>query len=112
MSTLGEYINELELLTAEIVRSIDQIGYEQLAAFSEQREQLVFSIESQIAMLTPEYKQRLQKLSGFDKIILSKMEYYRQDASEWLAKQGTIKVQKNAYTAHYSANSMFFDRKN
>lgn len=112
MSTLGKYINELELLTAEIVRSIDQIEYEQLAAFSEQREQLVFSIESQKGLLTTEYKLRLRKLSEFDEIILSKMEYYRQNASDWLEKQGAIKVQKNAYTSQYAANSLFFDQKN
>ncbi|MEK3682262.1 hypothetical protein [Paenibacillus sp. FSL R10-2736] len=112
MSELNKYIDQLEKITSEIVEAIDSTTYEQLAGFSEYREQLVGLIEKQKDSLTIEFKQRLIKLSCFDEVILSKMDFLKQDASNWLARQGTIKIQKNAYSSSFSADSMFIDRKN
>ncbi|MFE4712070.1 hypothetical protein ACFRAM_14470 [Paenibacillus sp. NPDC056722] len=112
MSELNKYIGQLEQITLQLIESIDQSTSEQLAEFAELREQLVFSIEESNDSLTTELKHRISTLSEFDHIILSKMNQFKQDASDWLSKQGAIKVQKNAYNSSYAVNSMFIDWKN
>jgi len=112
MSNVEQYVDQLDSLTTTLVQKIENVSYEELALFSDQREQLILSIQGTGEILNGILRQRLQKLSSFDSIILSRMNDFKYEASEWLSKQGAIKEQKNAYNSNYIANSMFFDQKN
>lgn len=109
---VGLYIVELEALTSILVKGIEKVNAEELAAFSEHREQLILLIQKNKMELTELNKQRLMELSRFDDAILSRMTHFKNEANEWLSKQSSIKGQKNAYIANYASDSIFFDQKN
>ncbi|MGF7050602.1 hypothetical protein J2T13_005152 [Paenibacillus sp. DS2015] len=111
MSAMKKYITELEELTAALLQRIEEVGYEELAMFSEQRARIILHMEQDQAVFAAEDEERLRKLCGYDEVILSTMNSLKQEASEWLLKQGAIKEQKTAYGANYDMESLFVDHK-
>lgn len=108
---MSEHVTELEELTARLIQRIVQVDYEEFTVFSERREQLVHQLIVNQEVLTVADKQRLRKIMEYDEVILSTMTSLKQEASEWLLKQGAVKEQRNAYGAGYSVESMFIDHK-
>lgn len=106
-----DYILQLEELTLNVVKEIDQIGYEELALFSDRREELASFILESREPLNDLDRERLQSLRQYDKAILSRMEYFKVEASDWLLKRKNIKTQASAYNVGYTPDSMFFDHK-
>ncbi|WP_178023367.1 hypothetical protein [uncultured Paenibacillus sp.] len=111
MTTVQEYVARLEQLTEKLVQRIDQVSYEELAAYADQREALANQIVLQKNSLQDEDKQKIRSLSEFDEVILAKMEHFKNEAGDWLLRRGTIKNQRSAYNMDYTPESMFFDRK-
>lgn len=111
MTELKDYILQLEQLTLSVVQQIQHIGYEELADFADHREELANLIIPLKESLDAQDKVQLQSLRQHDEVILSRMEHFKREASEWLLKRETIKNQTSAYNVGYSPDSMFFDRK-
>jgi hypothetical protein len=111
MSVVDISIAQIEEITANLIQRIHLVDYEELANFAEQRELLVHSIIQNQELVSDGHRQRILALKSYDEIILSKMEDYKIEASKWLSKQGSIREQKNAYSATYSLDSYFVDHK-
>ncbi|WP_136607134.1 hypothetical protein [Paenibacillus dokdonensis] len=111
MSEANPYIHQLVHLTKDIVERIDRVEYKDLASFSDKREEIVRKIETVKTHLSEENKLELKNLCQFDHAILTRMNRLKKEAGDWLLRQETIKVQRSAYQADYSPDSMFFDRK-
>ncbi|MWV46614.1 hypothetical protein GRF59_23685 [Paenibacillus sp. HJL G12] len=111
MNEVNPYVSQLVYLTKDIVERLDRVEYEELALFSDKREDIVHKIEALKTHLSSENKLELRNLCQFDQAILSRMNHLKQEAGDWLLRQGTIKVQKSAYQADYAPESMFFDSK-
>lgn len=112
MQVAEEYVTQLFDLTLHIIDQIGDIGYEDLAAFADQRESLVKTMMSNHTEFNESDKIKIKQLMDYDHIIINKMLSLKNEASNWLNKQGSIRVQKNAYSAHYAPDSLFFDTKN
>ncbi|WP_315793796.1 hypothetical protein [Paenibacillus sp. BIC5C1] len=112
MQSSGEYINQLFDMTIRIVDQIDDIEYEELTSFVDQRESLVGLIMSNNSKLDEFDKNKVKQLMKYDDVFLNKMLSLKNEAASWLNKQGSIRVQKNAYSSNYASDSLFFDRKN
>lgn len=110
-SPMEVFIGQLEAITATLLQNIEQSSYEELAAFSDQRELVVIQIIESEEVISYEHNKRLTRLGEYDQLILSKMQGYKNEASTWLSKQGAIREQKNAYGAAYNADSYFVDHK-
>lgn len=112
MMTVREYISQLEDATLSLVSRINEVDYEELLAFAEQREELVERIIPLKESFADQDRNRLKDLSKYDTMILDRMDYFKKEASQWLLNRGTIKDQRSAYNSSYTPDSMFFDRKN
>ncbi|MCP3807913.1 hypothetical protein NLX78_11790 [Paenibacillus sp. Lou8.1] len=112
MIAVQEYVTQLESVTIELIERIHQVSYTELSQYSDQREKISRKIISNQQSLTEADKKRIQQLTRFDEVILSKMESFKTEASEWLAKKGTIQGQQAAYNAKYTPDSLFFDKRN
>ncbi|MFF2912227.1 hypothetical protein [Paenibacillus sp. NPDC057934] len=111
MSAIDKHLGQLEEITFALLQRVELVHYEELEAFSEKREMLVHQIIDCREFITDEHKQRLLELGKYDQVVLSKMESFKNEASKWLTKQGSIREQKNAYGASYSTESYFIDHK-
>ncbi|MMZ54369.1 hypothetical protein D1872_161910 [compost metagenome] len=112
MIAVQEYVTQLERATIELIERIHQVSYTELSQYADQREIISLKIISNQQSLTEADKKRIQQLTRFDKVILSKMESYKTEASGWFAKKGTIQGQQAAYNAKYTPDSLFFDKRN
>ncbi|NOU79243.1 hypothetical protein GC101_10160 [Paenibacillus sp. LMG 31459] len=111
ITPLEVFIGQLEAITASLLQNIEQASYPELAAFSEQREQIVQQMLESKEVLSNEHNERITRLGEYDQLILSKMQGFKNEASTWLSKQGAIREQKNAYGAAYNVDSFFVDHK-
>ncbi|WP_059041709.1 hypothetical protein [Paenibacillus rubinfantis] len=111
MTLAKDYVLELEQLTLHVVQQIHQISYEELADFSDHREELANLILPLKDSLDDQDRNRLLNLRKYDEMILSRMAQYKEEASDWLLKRGNIKNQTSAYNVGYTPDSMFFDYK-
>ena len=112
MAKVQAYVDRLCLLTEKLVERIGLVEYEELEHFSKEREELVTCIAEVREQLLEEDLAKLRKLGDHDHCILSRMEFFRDEASQWLRKKGAITVQKSAYTSSFTTDGMFFDRRN
>ncbi|GIP51608.1 hypothetical protein [Paenibacillus vini] len=112
MMIVREYISQLEDATLSLVSRINEVDFEELLAFAEQREELVEKILPLKESFADQDRKRLKDLSKYDSMILDRMEHFKSEASQWLLNRGTIKDQRSAYNSSYTPESMFFDRKN
>lgn len=94
MIAVQEYVTQLESVTKELIERIHQVSYTELSQYAEQREKISRKIISNQQKLTEADKKRIKQLSVFDEVILSKMESFKTEASEWLTKKGLFKVNR------------------
>lgn len=94
MIAVQEYVAQLENITIELIERIHQVSYTELSQYADQREVISLKIISNQQSLTEADKKRIQQLTRFDKVILCKMESYKTEASEWFAKKGLSKVNR------------------
>ncbi|MCK6075675.1 hypothetical protein [Paenibacillus silvae] len=112
MTISGEYIDCLYDLTLQVIHRLDVINYEEMASFVDQRESLVNNMKADGIQLNESDKAKVEQLLEYDQILINKMSLLKNEAASWLNKQGTIRVQKNAYSSNYAPDSLFFDMKN
>jgi hypothetical protein len=112
MVSVQEHVTRLCQLTDELVLRLELVGYEELEQFANVREELVTIITASSEQITEQDLIKLRKLGTYDENILSRMKQLRDEASQWLQKQGAISVQKSAYTNAFTTDGMFFDRRN
>ncbi|WP_211749585.1 hypothetical protein [Paenibacillus sp. Marseille-Q4541] len=105
-------IDQLEHLINQMINHLHQATYEEIVDYVDRAGHLVQKIEIYKNELSSTEKLRLRALIVHDGVILSRMQALKNEAREWLLKQGSIREQRTAYSSSYTPDSMFFDRKN
>lgn len=109
---VGKILDDLQAITEEAVARLNLMNEEELLQLADQREELVKALESYRHHITPENREQIAYVLGFDALILKRMSFLKNEAGQWMQKQGTIKTQQNAYHNAYAMNSVFIDHKN
>ncbi|WP_019915068.1 flagellar protein FliT [Paenibacillus sp. HW567] len=110
---MDELILNLDQLTLGMMRKLKEANYEELEAFVEERQKLVDAIAEKVAFSpsTPAQKREINRILENDNALLDRMNELRLEAQGWLQKRGQAKVQRNAYEAGYSPDSILMDRR-
>lgn len=110
---MDELIRSLDLLTREMMSRLQEATYEELVVFVEERQKLVDSIAEKVAIYpsSAAQKQEIHRILGYDNELLDRMNALRQEAQNFLQKRGQAKMQRNAYEAGYTPDSILMDRK-
>lgn len=108
---MASLLIQLRDLTSEIIMRLPTIDEEELITFVEQRGILIENMEKYRSNVGTEEKQLISELLDADPLILKKLNDFKKEAGYWLEKQGTIRVQQNAYQHHYINDSFFVDHR-
>ncbi|OME85868.1 hypothetical protein BK122_03080 [Paenibacillus pabuli] len=104
-----ELLMKLTLLTDQIVDRLSEVTYEELESFTGERELLVQQLLVLQEKPTEEEKEQIVSILNYDSLIKSRMEFFKNEASDFLEKQGAIKAQQVAYQTNYIPDSLFID---
>lgn len=110
---MDELISSLEELTESVVARLQFISSEDLEAFVEERQHVIDEV-NRLKLQTPfspDQIERLKKILQADSIIVGRMAALKTEASDWLQQRGQAKMQRNAYEAAYTPDSVLMDRK-
>lgn len=110
--TMSTLLVELKQLTIDLVSRLSFISEEELIDFVDQRGQLIERMESYRSSVNDQDQLILKELADMDPLILQKMNQFKEEAGNWLERQGVIKVQKNAYHQNFVTDSFFVDHRN
>ncbi|WP_246426843.1 hypothetical protein [Paenibacillus rhizosphaerae] len=86
---------------------------EEIEFFVEERQQLIHEI-NYLKKENPFSQTQVTRLKNIllaDSIILGRMEFLKSEAANWLQNRGQAKMQRNAYEAVYSPDSIIMDRR-
>lgn len=110
---MDNLISSLESLTESVTSRLQEITYEELELFIEQRQQIIDEINVQKIQqsYTQEQFERLNRIVQNDTHILGRMSTLKTEASNWLQQREQAKVRRNAYEAAYSPDSLLMDRR-
>jgi len=110
---MNNTISGLEELTHQLMGRLNQVSYEELSNFVEQRQSLVDEISrmSEAIPLTAAEKQQLQAILQSDSVILGRMGILKSEAGDWLQQRGQAKIQRNVYEAAYTPDSILMDKR-
>lgn len=110
---MDELILSLNQLTREMMSRLQEATYEELEDFVEERQKLVDAIAEKVACSpsTPAQKREINRILENDNALLDRMNELRMEAKEWLQKRSQAKVQRSAYEAAYSPDSLLMDRR-
>ncbi|MCQ4088815.1 hypothetical protein [Saccharibacillus sp. JS10] len=109
---VGQILDKLQEITEEAIARLDLMNEEELLQLAGQREELVKALEVHRPKITPEHRVQIAYILGFDSLIINRMSFLKNEAGQWIQKQGAIKSQQNAYHNAYAMNSVFIDHKN
>ena len=105
-------LERLEQLTQSVISRLDEVGFEDLAEFVEQRERLIHEIQqSEIGPEMYVFREKVQMLLEQDSAILNKMERLKEEARQGMNQMHAAKKRRSAYDGKYIADSVFFDKK-
>ncbi|MBM6384365.1 MAG: hypothetical protein JSY10_10305 [Paenibacillus sp.] len=104
-----EVLIKLALLTVQMVDRLSEVTYEELESFTGERELLVQQLLFLQEKPTEEEKEQIVSILSYDSLIKSRMEFFKNEASDFLEKQGAIKAQQVAYQTTYIPDSLFID---
>jgi len=109
---VGKILDDLQAITEEAIARLNVMHEEELLQLADRREELVKALEPHRSDITPENRAQITHILGFDSLIISRMNFLKNEAGQWMQKQGAIKSQQNAYHNAYAMNSVFIDHKN
>lgn len=110
---MDEFIMQLKQVTEQLVGGINNTTDEQITAFIESREAIIakMRLSESMSLFTKEQSASLKAIMEFDPIILARITWLKDQASEGLIKISKIRLQKDMYDPVYTADSLFFDKK-
>ncbi|WP_322923986.1 hypothetical protein [Paenibacillus campi] len=108
---MSSLLEQLYALSSAIVERLQIVSDEEIFAFIAERGVLIEKMELYRSELTEQHKAQIAELMQLDPIILNKMNEIKQEAGQWLERQGTIRTQQHAYQQHYVTDSFFVDRR-
>lgn len=109
IENLKDLLKELDQLTQEIVSHLHVISEEEMLDFIDQREAIVQQMQSYRDAVTDQDRIDIQKILDCDLLIMNKLNSFKDQAGNWLEKQGSIRSQHTAYHQNYVTDSFFID---
>ncbi|WP_342480736.1 flagellar protein FliT [Paenibacillus sp. FSL L8-0340] len=110
---MDELIAQLQLLTKDILKRLNDADYEELEVFVEERQLLIDDMTRQLSSNPARESQKVEiaRIVEHDAEIMARMNALRLEAQDWLQKRNQAKQQRNAYEAGYTPDSFLMDRK-
>jgi DNA repair ATPase RecN len=112
---MDDLLRQLEQETEEIMRSLPDVPFEQLAEFVEIRERYLQKIAEypDAAREMIHYHTRVKHLLGYDTKIVARMSALRDEAQAMLQKANQAKKQRTLYDSEYDYESpgIFMDNR-
>ncbi|WP_261303497.1 hypothetical protein [Paenibacillus andongensis] len=110
---MDKIVEAIVELTTQFVQGIEEIRYEDINPFLDQRERLLTQLKQ--GTWTPEVvnknKELLESITPLNIIIMAKIKEFKQEAAFQLGKMEQAKVQKQGYDVHYSSDAAYFDKR-
>lgn len=102
---------ELEQLTFSVTTNLNQLDFEQMQQFVEDRQLIVdeMNIVGATSQLTHEQSGKLANILKNDVVISQRMESLKEEAGSWLLQRQAAKSQRGAYEASYTPDSILMD---
>ncbi|MGV2884494.1 hypothetical protein [Paenibacillus taichungensis] len=110
-SNLRSILDELRFITEDAVSRLQVMDEEELLQLANQRQDLVDSFITMKEKVTEADREQIAYILSYDPVIVARMEYLKQEAGNWLQRQGSIKQQHNAYQQNYAVDSWFIDHR-
>lgn len=111
---MDNLIQQLEALTKNVVIGLEDMNYEELVDFIEQREKQVsqiLSMSETVCKPTDSQKRQIQLIMTHDAVIQRRMQELKFEAEAGLQKINNSRLQHAVYERAYLAESLFFDKK-
>ncbi|KAA8997978.1 hypothetical protein F4V43_17140 [Paenibacillus spiritus] len=110
---MANRVDRLEELTLNLLGTLSRAGYEEMASFVEQREEIAQELTASFEQRLPnsEEEEKLRELLAYDNLISSRMRELAAEASQWLLQRNQSKRQRTAYEFSYAPDSMMLDRR-
>ncbi|WP_025716553.1 hypothetical protein [Paenibacillus sp. 1-18] len=110
---MDELIGQLENLTTDLMNRLNVTSYEEIVRFVESRQLLVNELEDLLKLSAADVGQidRIRNLIDNDTPIISRMNFLKGEAADWLQQRNMAKVQRNAYETAYSSDAILMDRR-
>ncbi|WPP42023.1 hypothetical protein SK066_03385 [Paenibacillus hunanensis] len=109
--SMSSLLTQLYALTISIIERLNIISDEELFTFIDERGMILEKMELYRSELTEQHKAQIAELMNMDPIILNRMDQIKQEAGQWLERQGTIRNQHHAYHQHHVTDSFFVDHR-
>ncbi|GAA3412773.1 hypothetical protein GCM10020370_66320 [Paenibacillus hodogayensis] len=106
-------MKRLEVLTSQTVSNLHLLNEEQLAAFVEEREQLIDSIKSlqPTAEQSAVFSERVKAILQYDSVLVQRMTEVQLQGQAEMNRIQNAKKQKMLYDSEYSMGSVMFDKR-
>lgn len=111
VAEVQQLLSALQAITEDAVANLITMDTEALEHLADQRQAIVDQLETHRNDIDQEDRKQIAYILSFDFLILERMNLLREEAGEWIQKQGAIKTQHSAYQSAYSVDSLFFDRR-
>lgn len=110
---MDDLIRELDGLTEQILARLSNTSFEDIEKFVEERQEVVDKLAELVetSLVSIDQKHEIQRILTYDAEILARMNALKQEAQNFLHKRGQAKMQRNAYEAAYTPDSILMDRK-
>ncbi len=109
--SMSSLLAQLHGLSSEFIERLNVISDDEIFEFVDARGVLIEKMEQYRSEMTEQHKSQINELMNLDPIILNKMNQIKQEAGQWLERQGNIRSQHNAYHQNYVTDSFFVDRR-
>lgn len=108
---MDELLQTLQRLTQEILVELDQMEYEQLGTFVEDRQLIINELQLMNQSFTDQQKLVIKDILQHDEAIVGRMQQLKDEAKIGIDKIERARVHNNAYEQPYAQESFFFDKK-
>jgi hypothetical protein len=109
---MDKVFRELRELTLQFVNEINDLAYEQVVEFVEQRELLINQLQSSPKGLPQTYEQDVRDILQYDTLIKDRIKALGEEANAAITKVDQARSQRKAYEIVHTPDSVFFDKKN
>lgn len=103
----------LKCATDKIMKGLNELSYEELEQFIEDREKLINMLPDFLKThsITVEDKNDLEYILSYDSALQDRMNHLKTEAANWLAQRSIAKSQRSAYDSKYSSDSVLMDKR-
>ncbi|MBY0220431.1 hypothetical protein H7K30_28065 [Paenibacillus illinoisensis] len=104
-------LDELQRTSRNAVSQLYVWDEEQFTLFVEKRQAIFEQLESFHSKIVDSHREKIKDILSSDDLILQRMHQLKDEAGNWMQKQGKIRTQQNAYQHAYMTDGLFIDQR-